>query len=27
DGAVLENRTIRDSESKGIIIIHQELEL
>ena len=27
DGAVLENRTIRDSEAKGIIIIHQELAL
>ncbi|NEY89528.1 multiple monosaccharide ABC transporter ATP-binding protein [Tabrizicola oligotrophica] len=27
DGAVLENRSIRDSEAKGIIIIHQELAL
>lgn len=27
DGAVLENRNIRDSEAKGIIIIHQELAL
>ncbi|MBL4926711.1 multiple monosaccharide ABC transporter ATP-binding protein [Fuscibacter oryzae] len=27
DGAVLENRSIRDSEHKGIIIIHQELAL
>ena len=27
DGAPLNNRTIRDSENKGIIIIHQELAL
>ena len=27
DGALLENRSIRDSEAKGIIIIHQELAL
>ena len=27
DGSVLENRSIRDSEEKGIIIIHQELAL
>jgi putative multiple sugar transport system ATP-binding protein len=27
DGQVLENRSIRDSEAKGIIIIHQELAL
>jgi putative multiple sugar transport system ATP-binding protein len=27
DGAVLANRSIRDSEAKGIIIIHQELAL
>ncbi len=27
DGALLENRSIRDSEEKGIIIIHQELAL
>ncbi|OYU18182.1 MAG: ABC transporter ATP-binding protein, partial [Rhodobacteraceae bacterium PARR1] len=27
DGALLENRGIRDSEAKGIIIIHQELAL
>ncbi len=27
DGRILQNRSIRDSEAKGIIIIHQELAL